>query len=199
MLDVEALESDFDFWLSLLPEERKQKCLRYVFLKDHLLSLGASLLIEAFVGKGPYLYNEFGKPYKENAPFFSVSHSGTKVLLAVSSKEVGADIERIGEKDPALATHCFDEEERTHIKTQEDFFSAWCEKEALGKMRGFGIKDPKKTPVRLSEDNKVCFEGREAYVQKGLLDGYAYAIAAEEEFETEFHHPSLGQLGLMLK
>ena len=117
-------------------------------------------------------------------------------MLVTFGKEIGADIERIGEKDPALVTHCFDEEERQSIQTQKDFFSAWCQKEALGKLRGFGIKDPKKTPVRPLDGAKVFFEGAEAYVIKGFVGDYAYAIAAEDEFEAEIRTITLADLYL---
>ncbi len=144
------------------------------------------MLIEKFVGKGKYIYGPYGKPSKEGKARFSLSHSGSHCLLAVAEKDVGADIEIIGGRKKELVEYCFDEEERAHIKNPEDFFLAWCEKEALGKCVGFGIKEPKKTPVhRLSED-KVAFEGEEFFVKKGTVGGYAYAIAAKEELEIEF-------------
>ena len=185
LLDVMPLDKEFDLWLSLLPEERKERCLRYVQKKDRLLSLGAGLLVEAFVGKGPYTFNRYGKPYKEGRPFFSLSHSGDYVLLAVASDEVGADIERIGEKDPKLIAYCFDENERTSILNQEDFFLAWSEKEALGKLLGFGMKDPKKTPVRHLDGGEIVFEGERCFTLKWLREGYTLAVALKEEFEID--------------
>lgn len=180
VLDVRCFASDYYFWLDQLPEERRAKSLRFVQEKDRLLSLGGGLLIEAFVGRGKYRYGEYGKPYKKHRPRFSLSHSGTYCFLAVASNEVGADIQRIENKDSRMVEYCFDEEERTRIKTQEDFFSAWSEKEALGKYFGFGIKDPKKTPVRPLADNKVLFEGKTCYFAHGKFEDYVFAVAAGE-------------------
>lgn len=193
-LEVESLVNDFDRWLSLLPAERREKGTRYAFMKDRLLSLGGGLLIEAFVGKGPYSFNEYGKPYKKGLPRFSLSHSGSLVLLAVSHSEVGADIERLGGRDPKLIEYCFDESERIRIRTEEDFFLSWCEKEALGKLVGFGIKDPKKTPVIPLDEGRVSFEGADYFVKRGTRGDYAYALACAEGFETEFADVDLAQL-----
>lgn len=193
-LEVESLVNDFDRWLSLLPAERREKCTRYAFMKDRLLSLGGGLLIEAFVGKGPYSFNKYGKPHKEGLPRFSLSHSGSLVLLAVSHSEVGADIERIGGRDPKLVEYCFDESERTRIRTEEDFFLSWCEKEALGKLIGFGIKDPKKTPVVPLTEERVSFEGVDYFVKKGRRGDYAYALACAERFEAELFDVDLALL-----
>ena len=198
-LDVESLEADFDHFLSLLPKERQQRCMRYLHTKDRLLSLGGGLLIEAFVGKGPYLFNKYGKPYKEGCPRFSLSHSGSYALLAVCADEVGADIERIGGRDSKLIEYCFDEDERARIKSEEDFFLSWCEKEALGKLIGFGIKDPKKTPVQPLSEGKVAFEGGCYYVQKGVRGGYAYAFACESPFVPEIVEADVEQLKALLK
>ena len=193
-LDVELLREDFDSWLALLPKERKEKCLRYVQMKDRLLSLGGSLLIEKFVGKGEYLYNERGKPRKKNGPRFSLSHSGTYCLLAVAQNDIGADLEIIADKDQKLIAYCFDEEEQTRIKTKEDFYLAWCEKEALGKLIGFGIKDPKKDPVRHIGKGRVEFEGGSYYLTRGRFLDYAYALAAKEQFDAVFEHVKLETL-----
>ncbi len=198
-LDVEALEADFESWLSLLPSDRKEKCMRYMFMKDRLLSLGGGLLIEAYAGRGPYLFNKYGKPYKEGRPRFSLSHSGTRVLLAVSENEVGADIERIGDRDRKLVEYAFDEIERACIKSEADFFFAWCEKEALGKLLGFGIKDPKKTPVRPVAEGTVSFEGGQYHIAKGELSRYAYALACKNDFEFETIKVDLVKLKELLK
>lgn len=152
------------------------------------------MLIEKFVGKGEYLYNERGKPSKKNGPCFSLSHSGSFCLLAVAKDNIGADLELIKEKDQKLIDYCFDEEEQTHIKTQEDFFLAWCEKEALGKLIGFGIKDPKKDPVRHISKGMVEFEGEPYRVTRGRFLDYAYALAAKEQIDAVFEHIKPAQL-----
>ncbi len=198
LLDSNLLEADFNEWFAHLPEERKNKCLRYIQRKDQLLSLAGGILVEAYVGEGAYEFNEYGKPSKEGKPCFSLSHSGSFTLLAVCEDEVGADIELLGEKDPALIPYCFDEEERTHISDQKDFFLYWCEKEALGKLLGFGLRDPKTTPIRHESGNEALFEGEKCFVVHGFEGDYAYAVACFDDFEYEIIHVSLGDLKELL-
>ena len=95
-----------------------------------------------------YCYGDKGKPYFENIPlFFNISHSGEYVLCAVSSREVGADIQKI---QPAnvmkLARRFFSEPEYRALECcgsdreqQGLFFGLWSRKEAYGKLTGDGI------------------------------------------------------------
>ncbi len=199
LLDSTLLETDFNEWFAHLPTHRKDKCLRYIQRKDQLLSLGGGLLVEAYVGEGEYGFNEYGKPSKEGKPYFSLSHSGSLTLLAVCEDEVGADIERIGEKDPALISFCFDEEECARIHDPKDFFLYWCEKESLGKLLGFGLRDPKTTPIHHKDGNEALFEGEKCFVIHGFEGEYAYAIACYDDFEYEIIHVSLDDLKEKLK
>lgn len=194
LLDVAPLAEDFNGWLSRIPEDRQEKCMRYLKTEDRLLSLGGSLLIETFVGKGKYHYGEYGKPYKRFRPAFSLSHSGHNCLLAVAQHEVGTDIQLIEEKDGRMIEYCFDEEERERIHSNEDFFDAWSEKEALGKLLGFGLRDPKKTPVKRLGKNKVRFEGHECFTHVGRIGGYSYAIASETQMECVLENVKLENL-----
>lgn len=95
-----------------------------------------------------YRYGDKGKPYFENIPlFFSLSHSGEYVLCAVSSREVGADIQKIQPSDVMkLARRFFSEPEFCALECCESdreqqglFFGLWSRKEAYGKLTGEGI------------------------------------------------------------
>lgn len=95
-----------------------------------------------------YCYGDNGKPYFENIPlFFNISHSGEYVLCAVSSREVGADIQKIQSADVMkLAKRFFSEPECCALERCESdrerqrlFFGLWSRKEAYGKLTGEGI------------------------------------------------------------
>ncbi|MCM1190854.1 MAG: 4'-phosphopantetheinyl transferase superfamily protein [Butyrivibrio sp.] len=95
-----------------------------------------------------YRYGETGKPYFVNMPlYFNLSHSGEYVLCAVSSREVGADIQRIQSVDVMkLAKRFFSEPECRVLERCESvweqqrlFFELWSRKEAYGKLTGEGI------------------------------------------------------------
>ena len=64
-----------------------------------LRCLGAGWLLHRAFGAREYHRNEWGRPeLVGGGPFFSLSHSGTKVMLLVSDSPCGCDIEeRIAE------------------------------------------------------------------------------------------------------
>ena len=93
-----------------------------------------------------YRFGEMGKPYFEdkNLPFFNISHAGGVVILAVSDREVGADIQNMrSRREVSMAERFFSEEESRAVsedETREVFYKLWSRKEALGKCTGEGVR-----------------------------------------------------------
>ena len=90
--------------------------------------------------------DENGKPRFESLPLcFSISHSGDLCTVALSSKNVGIDLEFINasRNTSAIAKRFFSAEERLSIECSDSpsdaFFSAWTRKEALAKLSGAGL------------------------------------------------------------
>lgn len=82
-----------------------------------------------------------GKPYFRDLPIkFSVSHSGDRIVLAVSDKEIGADIQRVNPRAVRVAERFFTESENAYVggDTQR-FFEIWTKKEAYAKWHGEGL------------------------------------------------------------
>ena len=110
-------------------------------------------LLESLYGKPPapiaYVYGKEGKPYFRDLPFyFNLSHSGDYVLCAVSSAEIGTDIQQhCGKNVERLARRFFTEREAAALEqageereTRERlFYRLWARKEAYGKLTGKGI------------------------------------------------------------
>ncbi|MFA6945122.1 MAG: 4'-phosphopantetheinyl transferase superfamily protein [Pedobacter sp.] len=78
---------------------------------------------------------------------FNLSHSGDQILIAISDKAVGVDIERI---DPDfnfsdILKHSFSEQEIEYMEQKgnrrELFFKLWTRKEALTKASSKGLDD----------------------------------------------------------
>ena len=84
-------------------------------------------------------YNDHGKPYlKGGELFFNLSHSGEYTACAISDREIGLDIQKIGLKKHAMRKVCTPEE-LAQIKTAEDFTRIWAIKESYAKAKGIGI------------------------------------------------------------
>ena len=69
--------------------------------------------------------------------FFSVSHSGEKVIVMFSDKEIGCDIEKIGKPNFEISKRFFSENENSllkNIKSEEEktrmFYRLWTLKES---------------------------------------------------------------------
>ena len=77
-----------------------------------------------------------GKPYfpGEKDRFFSLSHTGKRILVGLSRGDLGVDIERIRPLREELSKRIFSEE----MRAQFDFFEAWTLREAVYKLTGQG-------------------------------------------------------------
>ena len=92
-----------------------------------------------------FSYTDRGKPLcPETGLHFSLSHSGFFVACAVSSREIGADIEALRPIRPALAKRVCTPEELRYISAGGEFDSArflavWTAKAAYCKYTGEGL------------------------------------------------------------
>lgn len=102
------------------------------------------------------LYLKNGKPYTCVWPV-SISHSGNFVLVGISEKEIGVDIEVIKPFDRRLISRYFTKDEQDFIKTDADFFKIWTVKEAYLKLTGEGLKGI--TKLNVIKDNKLNIDG----------------------------------------
>ena len=111
-----------------------------------VISLKELLSEKAEVTDYAYRYGEMGKPYfvDERLPFFNLSHAGGLVILAVSDREVGADIQNMrSQREKNMAERFFSGEESRAVsedETREVFYKLWSRKEALGKCTGEGVR-----------------------------------------------------------
>ena len=93
-----------------------------------------------------FCYDENGKPYINGQDVcFNISHTNGVVVLAVSSQDVGVDVEKIYPRKRmlAIAERFFSSDEyytleRSH-NLAKDFFTLWTLKESQVKKSGLGI------------------------------------------------------------
>lgn len=167
-IDLWLLDNPSDFtpdalgaYHQLLNSEEKQRCAKFVFLKDRTQYILARALLRATLSEyHPHIkpdewqfeFNEFGKPAIANQPScdlqFNLTHTQGLVALAVRrGLPIGIDAEGLNRANdlPSLARYCFTANEQDYIFGHDDeglrqrFFALWTLKEALVKALGRGI------------------------------------------------------------
>ncbi len=134
-------------------------------------------------------YGKNKKPYlKGNPLYFNLSHTKDKAVCAFSKREVGCDVENIGEYKKRIAKRFFTENEFRLLEESEnpetDFFRLWVLKESALKKSGEGITAGLST-VDFSENlRKNSFKNYNSYFTVFSLEGAFLSVCAEEE-ETE--------------
>lgn len=90
-----------------------------------------------------FLYNDYGAPYIEGGPYFSISHCKRGIAVAVSENPIGIDIESIRSFSPDLMRKTMNKDEQLRITSsaipEVEFIRFWTQKEALLKLQGTGI------------------------------------------------------------
>ena len=180
---------DIDSALGRVSEYRRQKTLRLCDDEKKRQSLGAELLLYLAMGADkPFTYSlgENGKPYIDGGRCFSLAHSGTYAVCAVSDNEVGVDIELPREDSLRLAKRFFTESEYARIaasaESDELFCEYWTVKESFIKATGKGLS----TPLNSFEAADKIGEYRTAHFRH---EGYhiALCVKCDEIGEIEIH------------
>lgn len=113
---------------------------------------------------------ECGKPYLTGTPvplFFNLSHSGDYVVCAIGDREMGVDIQKLGQGKLEVARRFFHPEEIRELekwtgREQRDlFYRFWAIKESFLKYTGQGLS------ASLSAFRVVFFQGRATVYQGG--------------------------------
>ena len=170
---------------------RREKVDRVKTPRGKLLSLGAGALLEACLAElgmpaAHIEQDQNGKPYlpDENL-YFNISHSGTKVLCAVSDHEIGCDVEQVRAARLGVARRYFCPEEYQSLLACRDaaaqdrlFIRLWTLKESFLKAVGLGFRLP---------PNRFCIQvqGEEISVRQSL-DARSYYFQAFSRAECEF-------------
>lgn len=141
----------------LLSADEKDRAARYHLDRDRnrfiVSRMTLRLLLEQYLDQ-PADAIQFGigdnkKPFIQgNVPlYYNVAHAADKILIAISDKPVGVDVEFMDrELDVTdIAKTCFSNEEQQFMYEADDsvttFYQLWTRKEALLKATGKGIAD----------------------------------------------------------
>ena len=130
--------------LPIVSPQRREQALRYTHTFGQFCCLKSYEMLTALLASTPsFLYNEYGAPYLEKGPYFSISHCKQGIAVAVSETPIGIDIEAIRPFNEGLMRKTMNSEEQTYILSslnpEIEFIRLWTRKEAYVKMQGTGI------------------------------------------------------------
>ena len=177
--------------ISLISPQRAAKAIRYKLPADKKRCIAGGLLLRRFLGDSEIYIDEFGKPRTESGVCFNLSHSGDWVLLAVSDREVGCDIEQLHQTDALrLGKVVYTDAEMDVLRKSRDrlgtFFEFWTKKEALLKCMGKGFHRAAKT-VDVRAD-RFCEDGHIYDMKTRAFADYTVSVCVrdgEADLETE--------------
>lgn len=138
--------------LPLVSAQRRETALRYKHTFGQWATLQSWMMLrEIGLPDQPWDYNEFGKPFLPDGPFFSLSHCKKGIAVAMDTQPIGIDIESYRAVTPELIEHTMSQAEQDQINAADDpikaFIELWTRKEAYVKYLGTGIAglsgDPK--------------------------------------------------------
>lgn len=174
VIDIELAYRHKKTLLESVSEVQKTKALKFKNEPDQIRSLASSYLMNK-LSKEPLQFNDMGKPFYQNGPYFNVSHSGQYIVMAVSNKEVGVDIEENNDKDMSALIRIFNEAEAKMIKEHADFYYLWCAKESLIKCIGSSVSKIKEVPA-LPFNGVKSFKGQDYYCKTFIEDKHIISI-----------------------
>ena len=140
-----------DELINSLPAWRQESARSLKQEHERKLSAAAGLLLmraldEAGISRDVVVSkNSHGKPYlRDHSTFhFSLSHSGSIAICAISDTPIGCDVQKISSTRPQVARRFFTPAEQLCLQgsaaPQAQFARIWTRKESYVKMRGLGI------------------------------------------------------------
>lgn len=166
--------------------KRLARANRFLRREDYLRCIGAGALLHGILGveEKNLVLSEYGRLSDPTlGSCFSISHSGSCILLAVDRGEIGADIEYIDPRHLDLADRVCLPEEADWLRGRgaAAFFTLWTLKESMMKLTGRGMRlDAQSFSVLpLITRGEMSFEGRKIYASTKTLGEYQLSVCAE--------------------
>ncbi|MBQ3632961.1 MAG: 4'-phosphopantetheinyl transferase superfamily protein [Paludibacteraceae bacterium] len=185
----ECTEAEVQRMLPLVNAQRREQALRYKHVAGQYCCLKSWLMLSNHVlhrrclndaqqtPPRTYLqwaYNQHGKPFIPEGPYFSISHCKEGIAVAVDDAPIGIDIEAIRHADEELIKRTMNEEEQMAIAAAAEpdrmFTWFWTRKEAVVKAQGTGIES-------FEQLQRVLENPDERAIQTIEKEKYIYSIA----------------------
>jgi 4'-phosphopantetheinyl transferase len=191
-LNIEKLtDTDYACALNDFPPQMVKEMEQYKLISDRKGKAFARLLVKKYFKEsrqGNWNWNswkksDFAKPFICNGPEFSISHSGSYVVVGFSeTSPLGVDIEKIVDADLKALSSYFHRKEITYLQqkgySKELFYKIWSRKEALFKAIGIGIVQGLDMVSVL--ENKINYKGTWILQDVENIPGYSVAVCVQE-------------------
>lgn len=175
-------------------DDRKRGILSYALLEIGMEDLANDLGddVTKFVDGGlpEICTDENGKPYFADSPVrFNISHSGDRVMVAISSQDVGCDVEKRCSNAESVAKRFFHEKEYAAIAAANDdirddlFRTLWTLKESVVKCSGQGLRIELGSFCTTDDDGRIrksiTVDGTDYHMHTYEIgDGYSYSVCS---------------------
>ena len=161
------MEEEYKRLYHIISEDRKKKIQKYVKIEDKKSALISEVLLRYILKENnleyQVRYNEYGKPLVKGINF-NISHSGEWVVIAVSNKKVGIDIEK--NIDDLVGMEIFSSNEKEYINRGkadgylERTTEIWTKKESYLKYLGVGLYKELNSFSAISSSGEVVDAGK---------------------------------------
>lgn len=195
--DINQIAPKAQELVSLLDEERQARVRAFGNSHSALLTLAAGLLLYDAFGEGArhakFEHNKRGKPHLPNRDPFNITHAGDYAVLALSSRAVGVDIERVRHIDwRRIAHRYYHPTELAYLENstdpETDFFRIWTLKESFLKAEGIGFSISPASFAILPQGEKNAHFFMDTEYRFSRLEsfpGYCLSVCALEEFVSD--------------
>ena len=155
-LDESENFSDYGKFIKFLSPKKQEQILKFRFDIDKKLSLFSDLFVRYSAcnilnlsnADLSFDKNDYGKPYLLGFPNFhyNISHTKNAIVIGISDKPIGVDVEKIKFADLKIAERFFCDNELASILSNREpntaFYKIWTKKEAYIKWDGKGLSLP---------------------------------------------------------
>ena len=192
--------------MDILSAAERQRAEKFKFEKDFKLYVAGKIMARRAIADYAELdpadiefrIDKYGRPFLKypqiNNFDFNISHSGDYVVLAISDRRVGIDVEKIKPVDFKIAETCFHDKESEYLnrdidKRLENFYKLWTLKESFIKAVGQGLSYPLKDfYFNMDEPDKIGIrilkapkEDREwNFAARNIDNAYQLALCTNE-------------------
>ncbi len=194
---------DLSFLGNFIEKDRLEKAMKYKFHKDRVNSLLAWSLLKfglfneyQMVTMPNTACNDYGKPYFLNKNlFFNLSHSESVVGCALSSSNIGFDVQTNINNLIAISS-VFNQGELSNIRCHDcpilEATRLWTLKEAYGKYHGNGLNYDLQqfTTNMISKNSWQNYDDQKVFSSSKAT--YSYSVFSEQE--EKFYHVTWDEL-----